>query len=159
MDKSRDVRRGMTRFSQQQINNTNKKQQQSRPNTSFGGVGVAGAGDYVSLEKAKKEKIRRLSCFSGHRESPRSGPNSCPHCETEIGSSCCCDLSSDNRENHCPSHSLPFSSPNTSSANNMFKIPKKFFYDCNVVNHAYVPRKLRSAMKKRSRESISSITR
>ncbi|GMI82487.1 hypothetical protein HRI_001918000 [Hibiscus trionum] len=141
MDKSRDVRRGMTRFSRQQIN-TNEKQQQSRPSILFGGVGVAGPGDFVSLEKVKKEKIRRLSSVSGYRE-------------TEMGSSCCCDLSSDNRENQCPSHSQLSSSPITNSATNIFKISKKFCYDCNVVNHASVPRKLRSAMKKRGRESIS----
>ncbi|KAK8580830.1 hypothetical protein V6N13_143886 [Hibiscus sabdariffa] len=138
MDKSRDVRREMTRFSRQQIN-TNKKQQQqqSRPNILFGGVGVAAAPDFVSLEKVKKEKIRKLSSVSGHRESP--GTNSNPHSETEMGTSCCCDLPSDNRESQCPPHSQP----------------KKFCYDCNVVNHASVPRKLRSAMKKRSCESIS----
>ncbi|KAK8551783.1 hypothetical protein V6N13_120216 [Hibiscus sabdariffa] len=152
MDKSRDVRRGMTRFSRQQIN-TNKKQQQSRPNMLFGSV--AGAGEFVSLEKAKKEKIRRLCSVNGHRESPDPCPKSNTHCETEMGSSCCCDLSSDNRESQCLLHSPHASSPITNSATNIFKIPKKFFYDCNVVNHASVPRKLRSAMKKRSQESIS----
>ncbi|KAK8642360.1 hypothetical protein V6N13_011707 [Hibiscus sabdariffa] len=156
MDKSRDVRRGMTRFSRQQIN-TNKKQQQSRPNMLFGSVAGAGAGagEFVSLEKAKKEKIRRLCSVNGHRESPDPYPKSNTHCETEMGSSCCCDLSSDNRESQCLLHSLHASSPITNSATNIFKIPKKFFYDCNVVNHASVPRKLRSAMKKRSQESVS----
>ncbi|KAK8585176.1 hypothetical protein V6N13_139111 [Hibiscus sabdariffa] len=155
MDKSGDVRREMTRFSRQQIN-TNKKQQQqqqSRPNILLGGVGVAAAPDFVSLQKVKKEKIRKLSSVSGHKESP--GTNSNPYSETEMGSSCCCDLSSDNRESQCLSHSQPSSSPITNSATNIFKTPKKFCYDCNVVNHASVPRKLRSAMKKRSSESIS----
>ncbi|GMI91326.1 hypothetical protein like AT1G75730 [Hibiscus trionum] len=157
MDKSRDVRRGMTRFSRQQINTNKKQQQQSRPNILFGSVGVAGAGarEFVSLEKAKKEKIRRLCSVNGHRESPGSFPNSNTHCETEMGSSSCCDLSSDNRENQCLLHSPQASSPITNSATKTFKVPKKFFYDCNVVNHASVPRKLRSAMKKRSQESIS----
>ncbi|KAA8537522.1 hypothetical protein F0562_027130 [Nyssa sinensis] len=36
-----------------------------------------------------------------------------------------------------------------------FKLPKRFFDDCNTVDHASVPRKLRSAMKKRNHESIS----
>ncbi|CAK9148284.1 unnamed protein product [Ilex paraguariensis] len=35
------------------------------------------------------------------------------------------------------------------------KFPKKYFDDCNTVDHASVPRKLRSAMKKRNRESDS----
>ncbi|KAE8656445.1 Detected protein of unknown function [Hibiscus syriacus] len=141
----------MTRLSRQQAN-TNKKQQQSRPSILFGSVGVA--GEFVSLTKAKKEKMRRLCSVNGHRESPSPCPDSNPHCETEMGSSFCCDLSSDNTENQRPSHS-PQTSPVTNSATNIFKIPKKFIYDCNVVNHASVPRKLRSAMKKRSQESIS----
>ncbi|KAF5462129.1 hypothetical protein F2P56_018160 [Juglans regia] len=36
-----------------------------------------------------------------------------------------------------------------------FKIPKKFFYDRNGVDQASVPRRLRSAMKKRNHESVS----
>ncbi|XWS25904.1 hypothetical protein CRYUN_Cryun27aG0107400 [Craigia yunnanensis] len=110
MDKSRDMRRGTSRFSRQQIN-TNK-QQQSRPNLFFGFDSGVGGGDFVCLEKAKKEKTRRLSSVNGNRGSPSSNSNQ--HCETEM-----------------------------------------FFDDCNVVGHASVPRKLRSAMKKRGRESIS----
>ncbi|OMO87411.1 hypothetical protein CCACVL1_09054 [Corchorus capsularis] len=158
MDKSRDVRRGTSRFSRQQINTTKQQQQQSRPNLLFGidgGVGVNGnGGDFVCLEKAKKEKIRRLSSVNGNRRSHSPGPNSNQHFETEMGTACCCDLSSDNRENQCPSHSQ-HSPLIANSAAKRFKIPKKFFDDCNVVDHASVPRKLRSAMKKRSRESIS----
>lgn len=41
----------------------------------------------------------------------------------------------------------------TTSITKRFKLPKKFFYDCNAVDH--VPRKLRSAMKKRNVDSIS----
>ncbi|KAJ8538269.1 hypothetical protein K7X08_014809 [Anisodus acutangulus] len=41
------------------------------------------------------------------------------------------------------------------SVRKRFKFPKKFFYECNGVDHASVPRKLRSAIKKRSRQSIS----
>ncbi|KAK4351878.1 hypothetical protein RND71_027396 [Anisodus tanguticus] len=41
------------------------------------------------------------------------------------------------------------------SVRKRFKFPKKFFDECNGVDHAYVPRKLRSAIKKRSRQSIS----
>ncbi|EOY15020.1 Uncharacterized protein TCM_034220 isoform 1 [Theobroma cacao] len=156
MDKSRDVRRGTSRFSRQQVN-TNK-QQQTRPNLLFGFaggvVGVGGGGNFVCLEKAKREKIRRLSSVNGNTGSHSPCPNSNQHCETEMGS-CCCDLSSDNRENQCPSHSRHSSSLITNSTNKRFKVPKKFLNDCNVVDHASVPRKLRSAMKKRSRESIS----
>ncbi|KAI4336784.1 hypothetical protein L6164_015265 [Bauhinia variegata] len=39
-------------------------------------------------------------------------------------------------------------------ASKRFKIPKKFLDHCNGIDHASVPRKLRSAMKKRNRESI-----
>ncbi|KAL0369141.1 UNVERIFIED_CONTAM: hypothetical protein Scaly_1133000 [Sesamum calycinum] len=35
------------------------------------------------------------------------------------------------------------------------KLPRKLLDDCGVVNHAPVPRRLRSAIKKRSRESIT----
>ncbi|XP_022769167.1 uncharacterized protein LOC111312805 isoform X2 [Durio zibethinus] len=150
MDKSRDVRRVTSRFSRQQINNTSNKQQQSRPNLIFG-VG----GDFVCLEKPKKEKIRRLSSVNGNRGSPTPCPYSNQRCETEMGSCCCCDLSPDNSESQCPSQSHHSSSLITSSTTKRFKIPKKFFDDCNVVDHASVPRKLRSAMKKRGCESIS----
>lgn len=153
MDKSRDVRRGKSRFSRQQIN-TNKKQQ-SRPNLFFGFDGGGDGGGGGDLEKARKEKIRRLSSVNGNRGSPGPSPNSNQYCETEMGS-CCCDLSSDNRENQCPSHSQHSStSLITNSITKRFKVHKRFLDDCNVVDHASVPRKLRSAMKKRGRESIS----
>lgn len=151
MDKSRDVRRGTSRFSRQQINSN--KQQQSRANLFVGSDG--GGGDFVCLEKAKKEKIRRLSSVNGNRGSPSPCPDSNQHFETEMGSSCCCDLSSDNRENQCPSHSQHSSSLITNSTTERLQILKKFLDDCNVVDHASVPRKLRSAMKKRGRESFS----
>ncbi|XP_060199827.1 uncharacterized protein LOC132628115 isoform X2 [Lycium barbarum] len=41
------------------------------------------------------------------------------------------------------------------SVRKRFKFPKKFFDECNGVDHASVPRKLRSAIKKRTRQSIS----
>ena len=79
-----------------------------------------GGGDYVCLEKAKKEKIRRLSSVNGNRGSPSHCPNSNQHCETEMGS-CCCDS---NRENQCP-HSQHSSSLITNSTTERFKIPEK----------------------------------
>ncbi|GMP44742.1 hypothetical protein CsSME_00013536 [Camellia sinensis var. sinensis] len=44
---------------------------------------------------------------------------------------------------------------NTTSISKRFRFPQKVFHECNTVDHASVPRKLRSAMKKRNRESIS----
>lgn len=43
----------------------------------------------------------------------------------------------------------------TASISKRFKLPRKFFDDCNTVDHASVPRKLRSATKKRNHSSIS----
>ncbi|KAI8548936.1 hypothetical protein RHMOL_Rhmol07G0312200 [Rhododendron molle] len=43
----------------------------------------------------------------------------------------------------------------TASISKRFKLPRKFFDDCNTVDHASVPRKLRSATKKRNHASIS----
>ncbi|GLU04572.1 hypothetical protein SLE2022_217100 [Rubroshorea leprosula] len=130
MDKSRDMRRGASRFSRQ-IN----KQSGHKLLAGLDGI----AGNFVSLEKSKKEKVRKLSAVNG-RGSPSKE-------ESEMG---CSDLS--DRENECPSHSQSIVNNVTSKR---FKISKKFFDDCNVVDHASVPRKLRSAMKKRNRESVS----
>lgn len=41
------------------------------------------------------------------------------------------------------------------SVGKRFKFPKKFFDECNGVDHASVPRKLRSAIKKRIRKLVS----
>ncbi|KAF7139540.1 hypothetical protein RHSIM_Rhsim07G0247100 [Rhododendron simsii] len=43
----------------------------------------------------------------------------------------------------------------TTSISKRFKLPRKFFDDCNTVDHASIPRKLRSATKKRNHASIS----
>ncbi|XP_009780817.1 uncharacterized protein [Nicotiana sylvestris] len=43
----------------------------------------------------------------------------------------------------------------SASVRKRFRFPKKFFDECNGVDHASVPRKLRSAIKKRSRQSIT----
>ncbi|KAJ0086442.1 hypothetical protein Patl1_09549 [Pistacia atlantica] len=99
MDKSRDVRRGVSRFSRQQMKQSGQKLLSAS-------AGLDGVGDdFVSLEKSKKERlIKKLIMVTTKR----------------------------------------------------FKLPKKrFFDDCNGVDHAPIPRKLRSAMKKRNRESIS----
>ncbi|KAL6295577.1 hypothetical protein ACE6H2_003719 [Prunus campanulata] len=90
------------------------------------GVGADAGGDFVQSAKSKKERLRKLSALG-------TASSSFQNCE--MG----CDVS--DREDELPSK--------------RFKLPKKFFDDCNGVDHASVPRKLRSAMKKRNRESAS----
>ncbi|XP_024988776.1 uncharacterized protein LOC112523413 isoform X1 [Cynara cardunculus var. scolymus] len=46
-------------------------------------------------------------------------------------------------------------STSTTTSSKRVKLPKKFFDDYDTVNHTSVPRKLRSAMKKRQYESVS----
>lgn len=46
--------------------------------------------------------------------------------------------------------------PGDANHSKRLKLPRKFSGGCNTVNHAPVPRKLRSAIKKRNHESISS---
>lgn len=128
MDKSRDVRRGASRFSRQQIN------KQSGHNLSSGS-----GGDNISLEKSKKEKLRKLSVVGRKRSSNK---------EHEMGG----DTVVSEAENKFLSQSQSNMSNGTSKR---FKLPKRVFYDRNGVGHATVPRKLRSAMKKRNRESVS----
>ncbi|KAL5557892.1 hypothetical protein UlMin_034103 [Ulmus minor] len=84
--------------------------------------------DSVYSEKSKKEKLRRLSSVG------KSNGNSEMGCEA-----------SDREDDQLPSV----------GTSKRFKIQKKLFSDYNGVGHASVPRKLRSAMKKRSRDSIS----
>ncbi|KAL9445874.1 hypothetical protein AB3S75_013703 [Citrus x aurantiifolia] len=56
------------------------------------------------------------------------------------------------RENETPSQSQ---SSMSSATAKRFKLPKKLFDDCNGVDHSSIPRKLRSAVKKRNPESMS----
>ncbi|KAL9449026.1 hypothetical protein AB3S75_011045 [Citrus x aurantiifolia] len=56
------------------------------------------------------------------------------------------------RENETPSQSQSSMSNATAKR---FKLPKKLFDDCNGVDHSSIPRKLRSAVKKRNPESMS----
>ncbi|XP_058219194.1 uncharacterized protein LOC131329831 isoform X3 [Rhododendron vialii] len=88
-------------------------------------------GGSVFAKKMKKERMRRLSVVS----KANSINENC-----EMG---CAAAGSDGE------HELR----STTSTTKKFKLPKKFFYDCNTVDH--VPRKLRSAMKKHNRDSIS----
>ncbi|XP_037494944.1 uncharacterized protein LOC105635347 isoform X2 [Jatropha curcas] len=125
-DKSRDVRRGASRFSRQ---------------IKQSGLKLVSAlnGDFLSLEKTTKERIKKLSAVN--RETSSKEEN------YEMG----CDVA--DREEVLPSQAPSISG---SGASKRFKLPRKQFFDnCNGVAHVSVPRKLRSAMKKRNRESIS----
>ncbi|KAF5740856.1 hypothetical protein HS088_TW11G00936 [Tripterygium wilfordii] len=115
MDKVRDVRRKTSRLSKQS------------------GHEISSGGDFGSLEKSKKERVKRLSAVCKDSSSYE-----------DMG---CCDFS-DREDEHHPSVT-------SAGSGKRFKLPKKFFDDCNEVNNSPVPRKLRSAMKKRDRESVS----
>ncbi|XP_059459880.1 uncharacterized protein LOC132189248 isoform X3 [Corylus avellana] len=123
MDKTRDVRRGASRFSP------------AKPHKLLAGSDSVG-GDFRHSERSKKERLRRLSAV---------GRTSSSYEDYEMG----CDVSDREDELRVQAPSL------SNGSNKRFKISKKFFDDCNGVDHASVPRKLRSAMKKRNRESIS----
>ncbi|XP_048444118.1 uncharacterized protein LOC103927813 [Pyrus x bretschneideri] len=87
-----------------------------------------GGGDFVlSGKSTKKERLRKLSAL-GTAKTTSFG-------DCEMG----CDVP--DRDDELPTK--------------RFKLPRKFFDDCNGVDLASVPRKLRSAMKKRNRESAS----
>ncbi|XP_068313058.1 uncharacterized protein [Pyrus communis] len=87
-----------------------------------------GGGDFVlSGRSTKKERLRKLSAL-GTAKTTSFG-------DCEMG----CDVP--DRDDELPTK--------------RFKLPRKFFDDCNGVDLASVPRKLRSAMKKRNRESAS----
>ncbi|KAK7351754.1 hypothetical protein VNO77_11425 [Canavalia gladiata] len=105
---------------------TNKQESQS---ASSGGRNLipAGLNAVKFSEKSKKEKVRSLSAVAKALSSYQMG----------------CHLSDSHKPN--------------ATATNKVKLPTKFLDNCNGVDHhASVPRKIRSAMKKRSRESILS---
>ncbi|XP_044511292.1 uncharacterized protein LOC123229502 isoform X2 [Mangifera indica] len=138
MDSSRDMRRGVSRFSRQQM----KQSGQRLCSATAGLDGVGDDDDFVSLEKSKKQRlIKKLSVVD---------KASSTYQDSETG----CKMSSDrDRNNEFPSQSHSLISNGTAKS---FTFPKKqFFDDYNGVDHASVPRKLRSAMKKRHRKSIS----
>ncbi|TKY57633.1 hypothetical protein E2542_SST14683 [Spatholobus suberectus] len=121
MDKSRNVRRGSSGFS-----NANKRRhinKQSRRHKLFG---VFGRGDLRFSEKSKKEKVRSLSAVGTASSSFQMG----------------CHVSE--QQTHDPSSTVI-------ATTKRFKVHKNFLNDCNG---ASVPRKLRSATKKRGRESM-----
>ncbi|KAG6774715.1 hypothetical protein POTOM_022081 [Populus tomentosa] len=140
MDKSKDVRPRASRFSRQQIKQSGHKL-----------LPGSNGGDFVvSLEKSKR--IKRLSAVNNN-----INKGSCSYevekekkCEMGGGGSGGCE-ESDKEEVQAPSTVIGV----VSTSNKRFKLPRKFLDDCDGVDHATVPRKLRSAMKKRNRESIS----
>ncbi|KAK7382954.1 hypothetical protein VNO78_28618 [Psophocarpus tetragonolobus] len=87
-------------------------------------LGVFSRGDLPFSEKSKKEKVRSLSAVG-------------------MASSMACHVSE--QQTHHPSSTLIATTTKT------FKLHNNFFNDCNG---ASVPRKLRSATKKRGRESM-----
>ncbi|XP_061355831.1 uncharacterized protein LOC133300326 isoform X2 [Gastrolobium bilobum] len=110
------------------LSNTNKRRHKL-----FGVFTAAIRGDLQLSEKSKKEKVRSLSSVGRALTSSQ---------HFEMG----CHVSE--KQALDPSSTII-------ASNKRFQIPKNnFLNDCNGVHHASVPRKLRSAMKKRSRESI-----
>ncbi|KAE8057239.1 hypothetical protein FH972_013945 [Carpinus fangiana] len=107
----------------------------AKPHKLFAGSDSVG-GDFIHSERSKKERLRRLSAV---------GRTSSSFEDYEMG----CDVSDREDELRVQAPSL------SNGSSKRFKISRKFFDDCNGVDHASVPRKLRSAMKKRNRESIS----
>nr|XP_023914948.1 uncharacterized protein LOC112026492 isoform X1 [Quercus suber] len=141
MDKARQVRREARRFSLTRSHNNNNN------NKHFSGSEDCVGGDFVVVhsERSKKERLREFSVVAG----TITTSSSFDYQDCEIG----CDHASDNEDELRLEEEE--SSLSIIGSSKRFKVPKKFFDDCNGVDHASVPRKLRSATKKRNRESIS----
>ncbi|CAN1163337.1 hypothetical protein LINPERPRIM_LOCUS32606 [Linum perenne] len=118
------------------------------------------AGDSVTRDKPKKARIiKRLSAVNKASSSFEDSPDSVTvgkkkkkkQKKIHTGMS-----ATDDKQ--LPSPALtPVSTLNCTGnkKNKRFKLPRKLLDGCNGVGHSTVPRKLRSAMKKRSRESLS----
>ncbi|KAH8509586.1 hypothetical protein H0E87_011367 [Populus deltoides] len=138
MDKSKDVRPRASRFSRQQIKQSGHKL-----------LSGSNGGDFVvSLEKSKR--IKRLSAVNNNINKGS--------CSYEVEKEKKCEMGGGG--GGCEESDKEVQAPSTfigvvSTSNKRFKLPRKFLDDCDGVDHATVPRKLRSAMKKRNRESIS----
>ncbi|KAI5656163.1 hypothetical protein M9H77_24956 [Catharanthus roseus] len=85
----------------------------------------------TGFSKSKKHQLRKLDAVGKENLSYREGPMGCVGSDGEDALR-----------------------PGTGSCRG-FKTPKMIFDDCNTVYQASVPRKLRSAIRKRSNESIS----
>ncbi|GMP31531.1 hypothetical protein CsSME_00005703 [Camellia sinensis var. sinensis] len=93
----------------------------------------------VFSKKLKKERMRRLSVVGKVNSSNENGEMGCAGSEFED------------------------EIRNTTSISKRFRFPQKVFHECNTVDHASIPRKLRlrnysftfTTMKKRNLESIS----
>ncbi|XP_057721548.1 uncharacterized protein LOC130935697 isoform X2 [Arachis stenosperma] len=138
MDKARNLRRGAIRFSKP---NNNKRphmnHKQSKGHKLFVlKAAIGGGGDLKFSEKSKKGKVRSLSAVGKALSNCQMG----------------CHVSEKEEQAQTLTHDDPSSSTTTIIATSKkLKLPKNFL---NGVQHASVPRKLRSAMKKRSRESM-----
>lgn len=137
MNKNTDVRPRASRFSRQQIKQSGQKLLS----------GLNGGDFVVSLEKSKR--IKSLSAVNNNNSESNKG--SCRYeveeeKKSEMGGCGGCDVF-DKEVLQAPSATIG----TASTSNKRFKLPRKLIDDCNGV----VPRKLRSAMKKRNRESVS----
>ncbi|KAK7291243.1 hypothetical protein RIF29_06222 [Crotalaria pallida] len=124
MDKARNMRGGASGFS----NTTNNNQKNSEQHK---GVIVFSAdigGDNEFSEKSKIGKVRSLSAVDRALSSYKMS---------------CHDVFE--KQAHESSSTII-------ATTERFKLPKKLLNECNGVHHASVPRKLRSAMKKRGPE-------
>ncbi|XP_057424664.1 uncharacterized protein LOC130718171 isoform X2 [Lotus japonicus] len=130
MDKPRNVRCGSNVFSNSNKRRHVKKKHIGRPKKLLGVFSAAIRGDLQF--SAKSKKLRSLSAVSIALTSSQQ------HCQMGYN----------------VSEEQAHDQPSSSTVSKRFKIPKNFLNGCNGVHHAVVPRKIRSAMKKRNRESI-----
>ncbi|XAR61662.1 hypothetical protein NMG60_11016143 [Bertholletia excelsa] len=94
--------------------------------------GVDGeGGDGVISQKWKRERLRTLSFAGRVSSSKKDGEMGCAGSNGE-GKLC-------------------------ANASKRFKLPRKFSENCSTVDHAAVPRKLRSAMKKRKNHGFNGV--
>ncbi|KAK4275116.1 hypothetical protein QN277_018251 [Acacia crassicarpa] len=128
MDKPRGVRRGPSRFSTAKLR---AKQSGHKLCDGLDGIEV----DFEFPLQTKKEKVRSLNAVGRALSSCQENKMGCG-VTAKVGA-------------------LRVQSPSSNtiaSSKKRFKVSKRFSADCNGVGHASVPRKLRSAVKKRNRE-------
>ncbi|KAL1820770.1 hypothetical protein ACET3Z_015639 [Daucus carota] len=101
----------------------------AKPSRSSSNVTAQSGSDF---KKLRKDKVRRLSFVDRL-------------CDKTPDSEMPCVQSDDEEDEYHP----------CVTKSKRIKLPRKFFDDCQKVDHSSVPRKLRSAIRKRRRESIS----